>query len=87
MAPILDKQLSKMEVAVDELLALLLTVEGEEPIDINLPDTHNSPPPSSRYSRRGSVPTVELNVPLGEKVEQRRRQKINEIREEANEQA
>ena len=84
MAPILDKQLSKMEVAVDELLALLLTVEGEEPIDINLPDTHNSLPPSSKYSRRGSVPMVELNVPPGEKAEQRRRQKINEIREEAN---
>lgn len=72
----------KVEVSVLEMLRMLLTVEGEEPIEL-FANTFIDGPPASSKSRRSSVPTIEFVLPPGEKSVAKKKQQIDELRQEA----
>jgi dynein heavy chain len=72
-----------VEKATNELLTLLLTVDGEElMMETESVVTMNTI--RSSMSRRASVPHIELNLPPGEAAEARKRKKRNELQEEAS---
>ena len=72
----------KVEVSVLEMLQMLLTIEGEDPIelDFNEEETHNFP--ISSKSRRPSIAAVEFLLPPGEKTAAKKKQQREELRQE-----
>lgn len=73
----------KIEVATSELLKLMVTIEGEEDIDLSARSASSVATPKSSMSRRSSVAHVDPTLPPGEAAEARKRKRREEIREES----
>ena len=63
---------------------MLLTVEGEDPIEIESTGSSENVPITPK-SRRSSIAAVEFELPPGEKATMRKKQQRDEIRQEAEE--
>ena len=71
----------KVEISVQEMLQILLSVEGEDPIELGVDDVANVP--VTPKSRRPSIAAVEFELPPGEKTAARKKQQRDEARQEA----
>ena len=71
----------KVEVSVLEMLQMLLTIEGEDPIELDFNEEAPNIPMSSK-SRRPSIAAVEFVLPPGEKTAAKKKQQREELRQE-----